>query len=72
MDKIWLIAVVAGVILLLVSIAADAIGVGTQPGFGFNQTAGSIFGAGLIVAGFIARRIRARKGPAAPGEAPRA
>lgn len=40
--------IVIGVIVLIVSLAADVIGIGGAPGFGFKQIIGAL--AGLIIA----------------------
>ncbi|MBI5963112.1 MAG: hypothetical protein HY863_06540 [Chloroflexi bacterium] len=44
---------VVGVILLIGSLAADAIGLGAAPGFGYRQIAGSVAGAVVAVFGFV-------------------
>lgn len=51
---ITVIAVVAGVLLVIASLTADAIGTGGSPGFGFKQILGTIIGLVLIVAGIAA------------------
>lgn len=43
---------VVGVILLIGSLAADVIGLGAAPGFGYKQIVGSIAGAVVAVFGF--------------------
>lgn len=45
------IVVVAGILLVLASLAADAIGLGHWPGFGFRQILGTIIGIVLIWVG---------------------
>ncbi len=67
MDRVWLFALIFGVLILALSLFADSLGLGSEPGFGAPQAGGAIIGAGLIIAGLIARRIRQRK--AAAGEA---
>ena len=47
---IGFIVILAGLILVILSITADMIGIGAKPGFGWNQTLGLIVGF-LIVAG---------------------
>ena len=47
------IAVVAGILLVLASLAADAIGLGLWPGFGFRQILGTTIGLVLIVVGIL-------------------
>ncbi len=44
---------IAGVVLLVVSLAADQIGVGGFPGFGWKQITGTVVGLGLTVAGVL-------------------
>jgi hypothetical protein len=44
------------VLLALVSIFADALGVGGEPGFGYKQGAGLVVGVALAVIGFRRRR----------------
>jgi hypothetical protein len=46
-----LIMVVIGVVLALVSLLADAIGVGGDPGFGYKQAAGLLVGVVLVAIG---------------------
>ena len=46
-----LIMVVIGVVLALVSLLADAIGVGGDPGFGYKQAAGLFVGVVLVAIG---------------------
>jgi len=43
-----LIVLVLGIMLALVSIFADSLGVGSEPGFGWKQTLGLVVGAGLV------------------------
>jgi hypothetical protein len=45
-----------GVVILLLSILADAIGVGRDEGFGWKQTVGVLIGIVLIVVGSYRRR----------------
>lgn len=51
-----LVMVVVGVLLALVSIFADPLGVGGDPGFGYKQGAGLVIGVVLVVIGFRRRR----------------
>ena len=46
---------VVGAILLIGSLAADPIGVGGSPGFGYRQIIGAIVGVIGIIAGLISR-----------------
>ncbi len=50
-----LVMVVVGVLLALVSVFADALGVGGEPGFGYKQAAGLVVGVVLAVIGFRRR-----------------
>lgn len=51
-----LLIVVVGVFLVLLSLFADAIGVGGQPGFGWKQTVGLLIGVALVGFGLWRRR----------------
>lgn len=50
------ILLIAGVIILLVSLIADTLGVGREPGFGYLQIGGTLIGALLIVLGLLKLR----------------
>ena len=47
---------VAGVLLVLVSLFADPLGVGGEPGFGWKQTTGLVIGLALVALGLWRRR----------------
>lgn len=47
---------VAGVVLLLLSVGADPLGVGGHPGFGWKQIAGAIVGAVMAAVGAVRMR----------------
>ena len=47
-----------GVLVALVSVLADAVGIGGQPGFGYKQGAGVLVGIALIFAGLWWKRRR--------------
>jgi len=51
-----LVILVVGVLLSLVSIFADTLGVGGEPGFGYKQTAGLVVGVALVALGLWSRR----------------
>ena len=53
----WIMLVI-GAVLAIVSLAADSIGVGGAPGFGFKQIGGTVAGAILAVAGFWMTRTK--------------
>ena len=44
---------VIGVVVVLGSLAADSIGIGAAPGFGYKQIIGSLAGIVIAVTGFI-------------------
>jgi hypothetical protein len=48
-----IVLLVVGIVVLLLSLAADPIGIGSHPGFGYYQIAGAIVGAILAVVGLI-------------------
>jgi uncharacterized membrane protein len=48
---IGLVLIVIGVILAILSLAADAIGIGNQQGFGWQQILGTIVGIVIILIG---------------------
>jgi hypothetical protein len=49
---------VAGVLLFLVSVAADSLGIGGNPGFGNKQLAGVVVGVVIAAVGLV--RLRSR------------
>ena len=51
-----LVILVVGVLLALVSLFADVLGVGGEPGFGRKQTAGLVVGVVLVAIGLWRRR----------------
>ncbi len=48
-----IILLAAGVIVLVLSLAADCIGLGSSPGFGYWQIIGVVAGAVVTVAGLV-------------------
>ena len=50
---IGIILLVVGVVLLLVSVFADQIGIGSTAGFGYKQIAGSVAGIVIAIAGYV-------------------
>ena len=46
-----MVLLVAGVVIVIVSVAADYIGMGGFPGFGYKQITGTILGIVMIVVG---------------------
>ncbi|MGH9382459.1 MAG: hypothetical protein ACRD2Z_17920 [Thermoanaerobaculia bacterium] len=53
-----IVAVAIGLLLFLVSLGADALGIGPHPGFGLKQAAGAIVGGALVAFGIF--RLRSR------------
>jgi hypothetical protein len=49
--RIVLLAV--GIVVLILSLIADVIGIGSHPGFGIRQTLGTIVGAIVAVVGLV-------------------
>ena len=47
-----------GVLVALISVLADAVGIGGEPGFGYKQGAGFLVGIALIIAGAWWKRRR--------------
>jgi uncharacterized membrane protein len=52
----WLVILVVGIVVTLLSVFADALGVGRTPGFGWKQSLGVIIGVVLIGLGLWRRR----------------
>lgn len=50
---IGIVLLVAGIIALGLSLAADAIGIGSQTGFGWQQIAGTVAGAVVTAVGLF-------------------
>jgi hypothetical protein len=50
---IGIVLLVLGIVLLLLSLAADMVGIGGAPGLGYKQIAGIIIGAIVAVIGFV-------------------
>jgi hypothetical protein len=48
-----IVLLVVGIVVLLLSLAADPIGIGSHPGFGYSQIVGAIVGAIVAVVGLI-------------------
>lgn len=54
---IGLLLLVGGIVLLLLSLSADMIGLGRDPGFGYQQIAGALIGGvAAIIGGLFYRR----------------
>jgi hypothetical protein len=52
----WVVLLVAGVLLFLISAAADPLGIGGSPGFGLKQIAGCVVGVLLAAVGMVRMR----------------
>lgn len=50
---IGIVLLAVGAVLLIGSLAADAIGIGGAPGFGYKQIIGTIVGVLMAVGGFV-------------------
>ncbi len=50
---VGIVLLVAGVVILVLSLVADPIGIGGAPGFGRDQIAGAIVGAIVTVVGLV-------------------
>ena len=48
--------IILGIVLLVVSVAADVLGIGGAPGFGYKQIIGTAAGVVLVVVGFVMSR----------------
>lgn len=50
---IGIVLLAVGVVLLIISLAADVVGIGGASGFGYKQIIGSIAGVIVAVVGFV-------------------
>ncbi len=50
------VVLIAGIIILILSLIMDFIGLGFKPGFGAGQIAGTIIGIALIAIGLIRKK----------------
>jgi len=50
---VGIISLVVGVVILALSLAADIIGLGGAPGFGYKQILGTLVGAIVTIAGLV-------------------
>ncbi len=51
--KVAIILLVVGTVILVLSLVADLIGIGFNPGFGPEQTAGTVVGACMVVVALL-------------------
>lgn len=50
------IILIAGIVILILSLFADSFGLGREPGFGLIQIGGTIIGLALIIIGIVKLR----------------
>ncbi len=50
---IGIVLLVVGVLLLIVSLAADSLGIGGSPGIGYKQILGAVAGVIVAVVGYV-------------------
>jgi hypothetical protein len=53
--------IIVGAVLVVLSVFADTVGLGRQPGYGWKQVLGAVIGALAILAGEYLRRRLARR-----------
>lgn len=53
---IGLVMLIVGILISLLSIAADSLGIGGASGFGYKQTTGAIVGIVMVIGGLILYR----------------
>ena len=53
-----LIGMVAGLLIVVVSLLADVIGIGTYPGFNTAQLTGILLGVAIFIIGYLLRRLK--------------
>ena len=52
-NTVSIILIVVGIVILVLSLLADPIGIGRDPGFGYKQTVGSVVGAIVTIVGLV-------------------
>lgn len=52
------ISILAGIVMVLLSLLADVIGIGTYPGFNNVQLAGILVGVAFVIIGIILKRLK--------------
>lgn len=63
---VGLIGMIAGILIVLASLLADVIGIGTYPGFNSTQLAGILVGLAIFIVGYLLRKLKPKeKKPAA-------
>jgi hypothetical protein len=58
---ISLVLMIGGAVLLILSLAADSVGIGSYPGFHGAQIAGAVIGLVVLIIGFFFRRAAEKK-----------
>jgi len=59
--NISIILMIGGAVLLILSLAADSVGIGSYPGFHGAQIAGAVIGLVVLVIGYYFRRRTEKK-----------
>lgn len=59
--NISIILMIGGAVLLILSLAADSVGIGSYPGFHGAQIAGAVIGLVVLVFGYFFRRVAEKK-----------
>ena len=63
---VGLIGMIAGILIVLASLLADVIGIGTYPGFNSTQLVGILVGLAIFIVGYLLRKLKPKeKKPAA-------
>ena len=58
---ISLVLMISGAVLLILSLAADSVGIGSYPGFHGAQIAGAAIGLVVLVLGYFVQRMTGKK-----------
>jgi hypothetical protein len=56
-----IIVMIVGAVLLVLSLAADSVGIGSYPGFHGTQIAGTVLGLVILIAGYFLGRVPQKK-----------
>jgi len=59
--NISLVLMIGGAVLLILSLAADSVGIGSYPGFHGAQIAGAVIGLVILAFGYFFRRAAQKK-----------
>ena len=52
-NTVSIVLIIVGIVILGLSLVADLIGIGKDPGFGYQQTTGTVVGAIVTVVGLV-------------------